>query len=81
MRKTGIACHPAVPLAMVVVAGLVHACFEDWLFAVGYYLCVFFWSLALVLVDVAPSRPFLEMTHSWQPAMPQQTVGSVVPSQ
>jgi O-antigen ligase len=81
MRKTGNACHPAVPLAMVVVAGLVHACFEDWLFAVGYYLCVFFWSLALVLVDVAPSRPLPEMARSWQPARPQQRVGSVVPSQ
>jgi O-antigen ligase len=81
MRKTGNACHPAVPLAMVVVAGLVHACFEDWLFAVGYYLCVFFWSLALVLVDVAPSRPSPEMAHAWQPAMPRQRIGSVVPSQ
>jgi O-antigen ligase len=81
MRKTGNACHPAVPLAMVVVAGLLHACFEDWLFAVGYYLCVFFWSLALVLVDVAPSRPLPEMARSWQPAIPQQRVGSVVPSQ
>ena len=81
MRRTGNACHPAVPLAMVVVAGLLHACFEDWLFAVGYYLCVFFWSLALVLVDVAPSNPLPEMAHSWQPAIPQQRLGSVVPSQ
>jgi O-antigen ligase len=81
MRRTGDACHPAVPLAMVVVAGLLHACFEDWLFAVGYYLCVFFWSLALVLVDVAPSSPLHEMAHSWQPAIPQQRLGSVVPSQ
>ncbi len=80
MRKTGNACHPAVPLAMVVVAGLVHACFEDWLFAVGYYLCVFFWSLALVLVDLAPSRPLPEMAHSWQPAVAQQRIRSVVPS-
>lgn len=46
--------HPAVPLALVVVAGLVHASFEDWLFAVGYYLCVFFWSIAFVLADLAP---------------------------
>jgi O-antigen ligase len=81
MRKTGNACHPAIPLAMVVVAGLVHATFEDWLFAVGYYLCVFFWSLALVLVDVAPSRPLPEMARFWQPAIPQQKMGSVVPSQ
>ncbi|HEY4905403.1 MAG TPA: O-antigen ligase family protein [Candidatus Sulfotelmatobacter sp.] len=54
MRATGSALHPAVPLALVVVAGLVHAGLEDWLFAVGYYLCVFFWSMAFVLVDIAP---------------------------
>jgi hypothetical protein len=35
-------------------AGLVHAGFEDWLFAVGYYLCVFFWTLAFMFVDVLP---------------------------
>lgn len=55
MRVTGSALHPAVPLALIVVAGLVHAAFEDWLFAVGYYLCVFFWSMAFVLVDLAPA--------------------------
>lgn len=47
--------HPAVPLAMLILAGLVHATFEDWLFAPGYYLCVFFWSLAFVFADIAPS--------------------------
>jgi len=55
MRSTGNAHHPAVPLALVVIAGLVHAGLEDWLFAAGYYLCVFFWSMAFVLVDIAPS--------------------------
>jgi len=51
---------PSVPIALVMVAGLIHAGFEDWMFAVGYYLCVFFWSLAFVLVDVFPSaRPSL----------------------
>jgi O-antigen ligase len=54
MRSTGSALHPAVPFALVVVAGLVHAGFEDWMFAVGYYLCVFFWSMAFLLVDLAP---------------------------
>ncbi len=38
----------------MMAAGLVHAAFEDWLFATGYYLCVFFWALAFVLVDVLP---------------------------
>jgi O-antigen ligase len=46
---------PAVPIAMVMIAGLIHAGFEDWLFAVGYYLCVFFWSMAFVLIDVLPA--------------------------
>ena len=53
--KTGNACHPAVPLAMVLLAGLIHTGFEDWLIAPGYYLCVWFWSLAFVFVDVAPA--------------------------
>jgi O-antigen ligase len=53
--KTGNPCHPAVPLALIMVAGLLHAGFEDWLFATGNYLCVWFWSLAFILVDVAPS--------------------------
>ncbi len=43
--------HPAVPLAIVLLAGLIHAGFEDWLFAPGYYLCTFFWSLAFIFVD------------------------------
>jgi O-antigen ligase len=55
MRRTGNAFSTAIPLAVVVAAGLVHAVFEDWLFAVGYYLCVFFWALAFVLVDVVPA--------------------------
>ncbi len=54
MIRTGSADHPAVGLAMIVFAGLLHAIFEDWLFAPGNYLCVFFWGMAFVLVDVAP---------------------------
>jgi hypothetical protein len=53
---TGDASHPAIPLAMIVVAGMLHAIFEDWMFAPGYYLCVFFWCMAFVLVDLAPVR-------------------------
>ncbi len=53
--KTGNPCHPAVPLALVMVAGLLHAGFEDWLFASGNYLCVWFWSLAFIFWDLAPS--------------------------
>ncbi len=54
MRRTAEPCHYSIPLAMMVLAGLVHAGFEDWLFAVGYYLCVFFWALAFVLADLVP---------------------------
>ncbi len=57
MGHTGNARSPAVPLAAVLAAGLVHAAFEDWLFAVGYYLCVFFWALAFILVDILPGAP------------------------
>jgi hypothetical protein len=55
MRRTGNALSPAIPLAGVLAAGLVHAAFEDWLFAPGYYLCVFFWTLAFIMVDVLPA--------------------------
>jgi O-antigen ligase len=55
MRRTGNALSPAIPLAGVLAAGLVHAAFEDWLFAPGYYLCVFFWALAFIMVDVLPA--------------------------
>lgn len=55
LKRTKDPFSPAVPIALVMVAGLIHAGFEDWLFAVGYYLCIFFWSLAFVLIDVLPA--------------------------
>jgi O-antigen ligase len=55
MRRTGDPFVSAVPIAAVLTAGLVHAAFEDWMFAVGYYLCVFFWVLAFALYDVLPA--------------------------
>jgi len=54
MRRTRNPYHPCIPFALVVLAGLVHACFEDWLFAVGSYLCVFFWISAFLLIDLVP---------------------------
>jgi O-antigen ligase len=54
MRRTGNPCHYCIPFALVVIAGLVHACFENWLLAVGSYLCVFFWVSAFLLIDLAP---------------------------
>jgi hypothetical protein len=44
--------HYVVPLVLVCTAGLVHAFFEDWLFAVGFYLTVFFWSSVFVLAEL-----------------------------
>lgn len=51
MWRFGNPAHAAIPLALIMVAGMAHAFFEDWLFAPGYYLCVFYWSMAFVLVD------------------------------
>jgi O-antigen ligase len=55
IRRTGNVYSFAIPLAGVLAAGLVHAAFEDWLFAPGYYLCVFFWTMAFIMVDVLPA--------------------------
>jgi O-antigen ligase len=54
LRRTGELFSPAVPVAAVVLAGLVDCFFEDWMFAVGYYLSLFFWGMAFILVDLAP---------------------------
>jgi len=76
MRKTMSAVHPAIPLAMILTAGLVHAGFEDWLFAPGYYLCVFFWGLAFVLVDVAPYASS-SSAFRWSIKRPFRTIAAV----
>jgi O-antigen ligase len=55
MHRTGNVFSPVVPLAGVLTAGLLHAAFEDWLFAPGYYLCIFFWTLAFIMMDVLPA--------------------------
>ena len=54
VRRTGNPFSPAVPIAAVLAGALFHAAFEDWMFAVGYYMCVFFWVSAFVLMDVLP---------------------------
>jgi len=56
MLRTSDGAHPAVPLALVCLSGLIGAAFEDWLFAVGYYLSVFTWSMAFCLVDLTRNR-------------------------
>jgi len=55
MNRTADPSHYSIPLAMVLLSGLVHAGFEDWLFAVGSYLCVYFWVFAFLLADLVPS--------------------------
>jgi hypothetical protein len=61
-------------LAMVVLSGPVHANFEDWLFAVGSYLCVFFWVLpfysricCLTPWRFQPPLPFPESSARYPP--------------
>ena len=56
MRFSSSPHHYAIPFALVLIGGLVHAFLEDWLFAVGYYLTVIFWSFAFILTDLAPTR-------------------------
>ena len=56
MYRTRRADHPAVPIVMMIIATFIHAAFEDWLFAPGYYFTVFFWTLAFVFFDLAPAR-------------------------
>ena len=56
MRASGDPHNYAIPLAMVCLAGLLHAAFEDWLFAMGYYLNLFFWTLTFLLSDFLPHR-------------------------
>jgi len=55
LRRSANVGHYVTPVAMVLTAGLVHAGFEDWLFAVGYYLTVFFWVLAFSFLDILPA--------------------------
>jgi O-antigen ligase len=56
MRATGDPRNYAIPLAMLCLAGLLHAVFEDWLFAAGYYLNLLFWTSAFLLSDLLPRR-------------------------
>ncbi|HME35172.1 MAG TPA: O-antigen ligase family protein [Candidatus Sulfotelmatobacter sp.] len=67
MRRTGNPYHPAIPLAIVLLAGMLHASLEDWLFAPGYYLCVFYWSIAFIFIDVAPYLRVPGLALRWRP--------------
>ena len=80
LLKTGNAFHPAVPIALVMIAGLIHASFEDWMFAVGYYLCVFYWGLAFVLIDLVPARRSKRPAPVWAFAPAQHNFGAAAPN-
>ncbi len=79
--KTGNPSHGAVPLAMVIIAGMIHAVFEDWLFAAGYYLCVFYWSMAFVFVDQALSLtiPSSQSIFGWNTRGMRQDLSVATP--
>jgi hypothetical protein len=61
---------------------MIHAAFEDWLFAPGYYLCVFFWSMAFVFVDQLPSpaQSDSRRTFFWRGSAMRQSLGDHAPS-
>lgn len=65
VRRTGSPFHYAVPIMMVMVAGLAHAAFEDWMFAAGYYMTVLFWTLSFLLMDILP-EPAMERNATIQ---------------
>ena len=51
LRVTRNPNQPAVLATCIIVGGLSSAAFEDWLLAIGYYMAVIFWILALLLRD------------------------------
>jgi len=51
LRRSGKVNQPAVIAAAIILGSLFNAFFEDWMFAVGYYMSVIFWVLALSLRD------------------------------
>ncbi len=52
MWRTHDARSYTVPLVLIGIAGLIHAFFDDWLFAVGAYLNVFFWTSVFLLAQL-----------------------------
>ena len=77
VRRSSNAFSPALPAAAIIVAGLVDAMFEDWLFAVGYYVCVFFWSISFILADILPEQAVVCAPQSLAPETYYQAVPQV----
>ena len=64
MKRTSDPRNYSIPLAMVVLSGLLHANFEDWLFAVGAYPSIYFWFFAFVLADLVPANAAVQVPHA-----------------
>jgi O-antigen ligase len=64
LKHTGEISAPSAAAAAIVIAGLVNAAFEDWLFAVGYYVCVFVWAVAFILADLLHADAAVECATS-----------------
>jgi len=81
MRRTSDPRHYSIPMAMMVISGLIHAGFEDWLFAVGAYTCVYFWFFAFLLADFVPDAADVPLTAvaPRSPSLPAG-FGTVVPN-
>jgi O-antigen ligase len=79
LRRSGNIFAPAVPAAAILVAGLIDAGFEDWLFAVGYYLSVFLWVMAFILVDLLRSPEFTQsnLVLMPEPECARSTMGQI----
>jgi O-antigen ligase len=82
MRRTSDPRHYSIPLAMVVLSGLVHGLFEDSLFAVGSYVSVYFWVFAFLLADLIPVAVVVPVAGvvSRAPRPSPASFGAVVPN-
>src|ERR1700675_4324130 len=82
MRRTSDPRHYSIPLAMVVLSGLVHGLFEDSLFAVGSYVSVYFWVFAFLLADLIPVAVVVPAAGvvSRAPRPSPASFGAVVPN-
>jgi len=72
MNRTHDPRHYSIPLAMVVLAGLVHAGFEDWLFCRRFLPLVYLWSLRfysriLSLTPWVPAAVLFAEAHACRP--------------
>jgi O-antigen ligase len=80
LRRTGNTSSAAVPASAIAIAGLIGAGFEDWLFAVGYYLCVFFWANAFILADLVRASERMPSESSIVEFQGQQLAASAMAS-